>query len=81
MIMKTIRIIQKVAIAVGMIVAIAVADGVNVSTREAWAAFALAVIVLIMVVADNAYRENEAALRKLNKDLQEKINGCKKRTL
>lgn len=58
--MKTIRMIQNVMIAVGIITAVALADGMEVSSSNLWAAFVIAAFsVLIVLEREMNEKQNE----------------------
>jgi len=48
--MKTIRIIQNVMVGVGIVTAIALVDGLEVSTTNKWAAFVIASFAILTVI-------------------------------
>ncbi|MFR8838314.1 hypothetical protein [Bacteroides sp.] len=48
--MKTIRMIQNVMIGVGIVTAIALVDGLEVSATNKWAAFVIAALAMLTVI-------------------------------
>lgn len=48
--MKTIRMIQNVMIGVGIVTAIALVDGLEVSATNKWAAFVIAAFAMLTVI-------------------------------
>lgn len=59
--MKTIRMIQNVMIAVGIITAVALADGIEVSSTNLWAAFVIAGFSILTIVERELKNEKDDA--------------------
>jgi len=57
--MKTIRIIQNVMVAVGMITAIALVDQIEVSSSKMWAAFVIVAFSVVTVIERELKAENK----------------------
>lgn len=57
--MKTIRIIQNVMVAVGIITAIALVDQIEVSSSKMWAAFVIVVFSAMTVIERELKAENK----------------------
>lgn len=58
--MKTLRKIQNVAIIIGLITALAIADGENATRKELWAALVIMILNMLMI----AYRHINEERRK-----------------
>ncbi len=57
--MKTIRTIQNVMVAVGIVTAIALVDQIEVSSSKMWAAFVIAAFSVMTVVERELRAENK----------------------
>lgn len=57
--MKTIRVIQNVMIGVGMVTAIALVDGLEVSVTNKWAAFVIVTFAMLTIIERNLKVDNK----------------------
>ncbi|WP_370789542.1 hypothetical protein [Bacteroides nordii] len=57
--MKKIRMVQNVMILVGLITAVALADGLEVSSSNKWAAFVIVMFTLLIVIERSIQTESK----------------------